>query len=181
MFFKALFIRLRLPSPFKNPYQHASPPSHFRKASILVYSASTSLGLFTVQLAKLVTPGINVIATASPSNHSLLRSLGVDSVFDYRSSTWVDDVKRASGGGIDYAVDCISEDDTTGSISQCFVEGGSAAVDGEKRIAVIRSTAWDKSLVRKDVSPLYGAVWVGLGKKIFYNGTIDLISEKLVD
>jgi len=169
---QALFIRLRLPSPFKNPYQHASPPSHFRKASILVYSASTSLGLFTVQLAKLVTPGINVIATASPSNHSLLRSLGVDSVFDYRSSTWVDDVKRASGGGIDYAVDCISEDDTTGSISQCFVEGGSAAVDGEKRIAVIRSTAWDKSLVRKDVSPLYGAVWVGLGKKIFYNDGI---------
>jgi len=147
----------------------------------LVYSASTSLGLFTVQLAKLITPAMNVIATASPSNHSLLRSLGVDSVFDYRSSTWVDDVKNASGGGIDYAVDCISEDDTTGLISQCFVEGGSAAVGGEKRIAVIRSTAWDKSLVGKDVSPLYGAAWVGLGKEIFYNGTIDLISEKLVD
>jgi hypothetical protein len=99
-------------------------------------------------------------------------------VFDYRSSTWVDDVRTISGGGIDYAVDCISEDDTTGLISQCFVEGESAAVGGEKRIAVIRSTAWDKSLLRKDVSALYGAAWVGLGHEISYNGNINLTLEK---
>ena len=99
-------------------------------------------------------------------------------MFDYRSSTWVDDVKTVSGGGIDYAVDCISEDDTTGLISQCFVEGESAAVGGEKRIAVIRSTAWDKSLVRKDVSALYGAAWVGLGHEISYNGNINMTLEE---
>jgi NADPH:quinone reductase-like Zn-dependent oxidoreductase len=157
-----------------NPYRHPNPESSPRKPTILVYSASTSLGLFAVQLARLITPPLNVIATASPTNHALLLSLGADSVFDYRSPTWVDDVKKASGGGIDYAVDCISEDGTTGFVSQCFVEGESAAPGGEKRIAVIRKSAWDKNLVRKDVSPLYGAAWVGLGHEIVYNGTVTL-------
>jgi len=166
---QALFIRLQLPSPFPNPFQHASVPRHSKTRTLLVYSASTSLGLFAVQLAKLITPTINVLATASPSNHPILLSLGADNIFDYRSPTWIDDVKNASGGGIHYALDCISEDDTTGMISRCFVEGEGV---GEKRIAVIRSTAWDKNLVRKDVIPLYGAAWVGLGHEIAYNDGI---------
>jgi NADPH:quinone reductase-like Zn-dependent oxidoreductase len=169
---QALFIRLRLPSPFPNPYQTSPLSTTSRTPTLLVYSASTSLGLFTVQLAKLVTPSIRVIATASASNHSLLRSLGADSVFDYRSPNWVEDVKKASAGGVDFAVDCISEDKTTGMISRCFVEGESVAAGGEKHIAVIRSVAWDKSLVRGDVTPLYGAVWMGLGHEIVYNGNI---------
>jgi len=96
----------------------------------------------------------------------------VDNVFDYRSPNWIEDVKKASAGGVDFAVDCISEDKTTGMISQCFVEGESAANGGEKHIAVIRKAAWDKNLVREDVVPLYGAAWVGLGHEIIYNGGV---------
>lgn len=126
-----------------------------------------------MQLAKLVNPPVTVFATASPANHALILSLGADAVFDYRSPTWVADVKAATGGvGIDFAVDCISEDATTGKISDCFVEGESSAVGGEKRVAVIRKAAWDAGAVRKDVVPLYGAAWVGLGHEIIYNGTI---------
>jgi len=169
---QALFVRLRLPSPFPNPFQHSAISSLSSKVpTLLVYSASTSLGLFTVQLAKLIDPPIRVIATASTPNHSLLRSLGADSVFDYRSPNWIADVKEASSGGIDFTVDCISEDKSTGMISQCFVEGECAGAGGEKRIAVIRAAAWDKNLVRSDVQLLYGAVWVGLGHEIVYNGT----------
>ncbi|KAF7983314.1 hypothetical protein HWV62_22998 [Athelia sp. TMB] len=109
--------------------------------------------------------------TASPANHALLLSLGADAIFDYRSPTWIADVKAATinGRGIDYAVDCISEDATTGQISQCFIEGEAGA---EKRIAVIRKVAWDASLVRADVVPLYGAAWTGLGHDIVYNGAL---------
>lgn len=42
----------------------------------------------------------------------------------------------------------------------------------EKRVAVIRKAAWDAGVVRKDVVPLYGAAWVGLGREIIYNGTV---------
>jgi hypothetical protein len=167
---QALFIRLQLPSPFPNPFTHSSlyqfSPS--KTPTLLVYSASTSLGLFAIQLAKLITPPIRVLATASPANHALLLSLGASKVFDYRSPRWVDEVKAASEGGIEFAVDCISEDKTTGMISDCFREGEG---EGEKRIAVIRKVAWDKSLVRKDVTAVYGAAWSGLGHEIIYNST----------
>lgn len=165
--YKVLFVRLQLPTPFLNPFDHPSPYefSPSKTPTLLVYSASTSLGLFTIQLAKLITPAVRVLATASPANHALLLSLGATQVFDYRSPNWVAEVKEASDGGIDFAVDCISEDKTTGLISDCFKEGGG----GEKRIAVIRKSAWDKSLVRKDVTALYGAAWSGLGHEIIYN------------
>lgn len=157
-----------MPSPFPNPFNH-SLLQHERKPAILIYSGSTSLGLFAVQLAKLINPPLTVLATASPANHALLLSLGADAVFDYRSPTWAADVKAATAGGlgIDYALDCISEDATTGKISQCFVEVNGVA---EKRIAVIRKVAWDAGLVRKDVVPMYGAAWIGLGHEIIYNG-----------
>lgn len=109
---------------------------------------------------------MRVLATASKKNHNLISSLGADAVFDYRSQSWVNDVVRASAGGegINYALDCISEDQTTGMISQCFVQVGE-----DERIAVIRSTAWDANLVRQDVVPIYGAAWDGLGYEIAYN------------
>jgi len=159
---QALFIRLEIPAPFDSPFKF---PPMTEPPAILVYSAATSLGLFTVELAKaLKTPtgkSYRVFATASPKNHERLRALGVDGVFDYRSPTWVEDVRRASGG-ITHAVDCISEDETTAMISQTFVQTGG-------KIAVIRKSAWNKEGVRPDVIPLYGAAWVGLGHQIFYN------------
>lgn len=117
---------------------------------------------------------MRIIATASPSNHSLILSLGAENVFDYRSPTWVEGVKKASGGGVDFAVDCISEDESTGLISECFTEGDCISNDKKKRIAVIRSTAWNSQSVKKDVEPLYGAAWVGLGHEIVYNGDFSI-------
>lgn len=87
---------------------------------------------------------------------------GVEAVFDYKSSTWPEDVRKASGG-ISYAVDCIAEDMTTAQISQTFGEGGG-------KIAVIRKSAWTKDGIRPDVEPIYSAVWWGLGHEIVYNG-----------
>lgn len=118
-----------------------------------------------MQLAKfLKTPfgtPYRVYATASPKNHEKLLSLGVDGIFDYRSPTWVEEVRKASGG-ITHAVDCISEDNTTASISQTFREGSG-------KIAVIRKASWNKEGIRAGVTPSYGAAWVGLGHEIQYN------------
>lgn len=123
--------------------------------------------MFAVELAKLLqtSAGIRyrVYATASPRNHEKLLSLGVDAVFDYRSTTWIEDVVKASGGGITHAFDCISEDNTTAQISQTFRAGGG-------KIAVIRKAAWNPQGIREDVTPLYGAAWAGLGHEIHYNG-----------
>lgn len=160
---QALFIRLEIPAPFPNPYTFAPPATD--APSVLVYSAATSLGLYTIELASLLrTPSgkpYRIFATASPKHHAKLLALGAEAVFDYRSPTWVEDVRKVSGG-ISYAVDCISENESTALISQTFVESGG-------KIAVIRSKDWDKGGISEGVTPLYGAVWQGLGHELIYN------------
>ncbi|KAF9026900.1 GroES-like protein [Hymenopellis radicata] len=161
---QALFIRLGINAPFPNsPYTF--PAESLPSPTILIYSAATSIGLYAIEFAKLLrTPSgapYRIFATASPKHHAKLLSLGVEAVFDYRSKTWESEILAASGG-IAYAFDCISEDDTTARISQTFREGGGT-------IAVVRKAAWNKQGVREDVKPWYGAAWMGLGHEIFYN------------
>jgi NADPH:quinone reductase-like Zn-dependent oxidoreductase len=51
-------------------------------ASILIWSGSTSVGQYTIQLAKAA--GCFVITTASSARHSYLKELGADVCFDYK-------------------------------------------------------------------------------------------------
>ncbi|KAF9005052.1 chaperonin 10-like protein [Cyathus striatus] len=160
---QALFIRLEIPAPF--PSNFSFPPPQSSSPAILVYSASTSVGQFVIHLARLLRTqsgnSYRVFATASGKHHEKLLAFGVDAVYDYHSPTWPEDVRQASSG-IDFAVDCISEDDSTAKVSQTFGERGG-------KIAVVRSTAWSKEGIREDVTPLYGAAWMGLGREIIYN------------
>jgi len=138
------------------------------KLNHLPYSSTPSVGLFAISLAKLLrTPSgkpYRVFATVSPKNNEKLLALGVEAVYDYLTPTWPEDLRKASGG-ISYAVDCISEDESTANISRAFVEAGG-------KIAVIRKAAWNKEGVRDRVVPLYGAAWSGLGHEIIYNNEI---------
>ncbi|KAG6864986.1 hypothetical protein C0991_005808 [Blastosporella zonata] len=162
---QALFIRLGLHAPFTNP---VSPENELvgESPAILIYSASTSVGLFAVELARVArTPTgkpYRIFATASEKHHQRLLDRGVEAVFDYRSPDWPSQVYKASGG-ISGALDCISEDESTSKVSQTFLDSGG-------RIAVIRSTAWFSHGFKDNVSAVYSAVWSGLGHEIFYNG-----------
>jgi NADPH:quinone reductase-like Zn-dependent oxidoreductase len=135
------------------------------------YSASTSVGFFAIELTRASrSPSgkpYRIFATASKKNHPKLLSAGVEAVFDYRSETWPEDVRKASGG-ISYALDCISEDHSTAKVSQTYVESGGV-------VAVIRSSAWHKEGIRENVTPIYSAVWSGLGHEIVYNGNGKLV------
>ncbi|RDB21942.1 hypothetical protein Hypma_011010 [Hypsizygus marmoreus] len=163
---QALFIRLGVNAPFPNPAAVDIDLKTTESPAILVYSASTSVGLFAVQLARIArTPEgkpYRVFATASLKNHAKLLERGVEAVFDYRSPTWPEDVRKASGG-ISAALDCISEDDSTAKISQTFVESGGT-------IAVLRKSAWHAEGIKDNVTPIYSAVWSGLGHEVVYNG-----------
>ncbi|KAJ7748786.1 GroES-like protein [Mycena maculata] len=67
--------------------------------------------------------GATVVATGSPHNHELLKSLGAAGVFDYNSPTVVEDIKRAYPD-IDTALDCISENGSTKQAAACFGKPG---------------------------------------------------------
>ncbi|TCD61243.1 hypothetical protein EIP91_008710 [Steccherinum ochraceum] len=160
---QALFIRLKLNPPFESPFKHL--PESNEPPAILIYSASTSLGLFVLELVKLLrTPSgksYRIFATASPKNHAKLLGIGATQVFDYRDPEWPQRVKEASGG-IHYAVDCISEGDSTAKISTTYTENGGT-------IACIRKSTWDREGIKEGVEGIYSSVWVGLGKDIVYN------------
>ncbi|KAH8100360.1 chaperonin 10-like protein [Cristinia sonorae] len=163
---QALFIRLKIKPPFPSPFTYV--PESAQSPTILIYSAMTSLGLFVSELSKLLRTSAGnpyrIFATASPKNLDKLLQLGVEKVFDYRDPEWPRKV-RAASGGIHYAVDCISEGDSTANISQTYKEGGGT-------IACIRKSTWSKDNVREDVIGIYSSVWVGLGKDIIYNNEL---------
>ncbi|KAF4455776.1 hypothetical protein F53441_1975 [Fusarium austroafricanum] len=88
--------------PFPEPYQSKNDRPDF-----LVYGASTSVGLYAVQLGKL--SGIRVIAVASSKNHGLLKRLGAEVTIDYHDEDWVDQVKDITKGKLKYAFDIIAD------------------------------------------------------------------------
>ncbi len=64
--------------------------------TVVVWGGSTSVGMNAIQLA--VAAGYDVVTTASPRNHELVRSLGASRAFDYRSPTSVRDIKQHRAG-----------------------------------------------------------------------------------
>lgn len=68
--------------------------------------------------------GLQVIVTCSPHNFDLVKSLGADSVFDYRSPTCVSDIRAASVNNIRHIFDCISTPATARVSADCFSPNG---------------------------------------------------------
>ncbi|WP_150126082.1 zinc-binding alcohol dehydrogenase family protein [Brevundimonas sp. LM2] len=84
---------------FQSDYLALHAPSaraEARGQTLLVWGGSTSVGTNAVQLA--VAAGYDVIATASPHNFALMRTLGATAVFDYRDPGVVHDVVSALRG-----------------------------------------------------------------------------------
>ncbi|KAJ7312396.1 chaperonin 10-like protein, partial [Mycena albidolilacea] len=123
--FFTLFDQLSLPIPSSFP---ATIPPPNRETAILVYGAGSTTGQYTLQLLH-AAGYTNLVATASPKHHALLRALGATHVFDYATPTLAADIAAAIGGDgkIAFAVDSISADGTIAKIAQVLRPGGAAA------------------------------------------------------
>ncbi|TRX98052.1 hypothetical protein FHL15_001262 [Xylaria flabelliformis] len=71
---------------------------------ILIYGGSTATGIFGIQFARL--SGLKVVTTASPHNFEYLKCLGADAVFDYKSPTVADDIRKYTNNTLKLAWDC---------------------------------------------------------------------------
>ncbi len=76
--------------------------------TVLVHAAAGGVGVFAVQIAKLMGAG-KVIATAStPAKRELARSLGADEVVDYTQPEWFNEVRQLTGGqGVDVVLEMV--------------------------------------------------------------------------
>jgi NADPH:quinone reductase-like Zn-dependent oxidoreductase len=97
-------------------------PAASELTPILVYGASSSVGNYVVQFAKL--GGLKVYATCSPKNFDLVRSFGADEVFDYKDPEAPKKIKDATDGKLKLAVDTISELGSGEFISGAFADAG---------------------------------------------------------
>ncbi|KAK5997946.1 Trans-enoyl reductase ACTTS2-like protein [Cladobotryum mycophilum] len=169
---QGVFPRLGLPCPFDTTEAAPRDQNANDVANVLIYSASTSLGLYAAQLVQLAARSsgrkIRLIGTASPSKHEFLRQepYKYDVLVDYRDPQWVEKVKEATNGeGIHYAVDSISEGETVYKVNSTLATNG--------KVAVFRGPLggrYDPAELR--IKPIYGAVWEGLGHEIGYNGFV---------
>ncbi|KAJ3859833.1 hypothetical protein EV359DRAFT_67830 [Lentinula novae-zelandiae] len=86
---------------------------------ILVWGGASAVGQFVIQLAK--QSGLQVITTASPQNHELLRKLCADTVFDYRDPKVISNIKTFCGDKqLRVAIDCVSVDESVSLVTQCI-------------------------------------------------------------
>ncbi|KAI1431587.1 GroES-like protein [Xylaria sp. CBS 124048] len=92
---QGLYQTLKLPLPNK-PAATPFP--------VLVYGGSTATGIYAIKFLKL--SGLTVIATSSPKNFELLKSVGADHVFDYKSPTVGADIRKLTNNKLKYAWDC---------------------------------------------------------------------------
>ena len=89
---------------------------------ILVHAASGGVGLACLQLA--AAAGAQVFATASRGKHEYLRRLGVQHVFDSRSSGFAKQLHEATGGeGVHVVVNTLGEEFLEESL-RCLVANG---------------------------------------------------------
>jgi len=109
----------------------------------LVYSGSTGVGHYAIQLAHL--SGYKVVATASPKNHGALKGLGADIVFDYRDPDLLTKVKAVTGDTIQIALDCFSSPESQQfSVEAIGTEGG--------KVFVVTSPNPEAAALRSEVS-----------------------------
>ncbi|THU84489.1 GroES-like protein [Dendrothele bispora CBS 962.96] len=100
--------------------------------TILVSGGASSVGMFVIQFASLT--GMRVIATASPKNFDLVKSLGASAVIDYHAPDAVQQILDAAGpAGVDYAYDAISFGDSVKIASEVV----KAKKEGARRVAVV--------------------------------------------
>ncbi|GAA6039398.1 hypothetical protein JCM8097_002837 [Rhodosporidiobolus ruineniae] len=172
--FSGTVVEVAAPSP-------VSPSPASAPATLLICGASTILGQLAVQLARASPLGaqkderkrLRIVATASERNHALVRSLGADAVYDYRSPRWVEDVRAfassssssssssSAGGAVTLAFDCISEGATARLCASTMdLERGG-------KLAVVEK-GFEREGIPESVEVLPGLCWTALGKRVEY-------------
>ena len=129
------------------------PPAKVSEpTTVLVYGASTATGTLAVQYAKL--SGLTVVATASPHNFDLVKSLGADQVFDYKDPDCGAKIRDATNNKLKLVFDTISE---KGSPAVC---AAAISSEGGHYSSLLPVTDFPRDDVRNTATLAYTALGV---------------------
>ncbi|MCE0538942.1 zinc-binding alcohol dehydrogenase family protein [Kineosporia rhizophila] len=126
-----------------------------KNSTVLVWGASTSVGINAVQLAR--SAGYRVVATASPRNHDWVRSVGAAEVVDYRSKTVVAELLQAIGGQPLAGTVAIGSGSLPPAVKVARRAKGTRKVASAHPDPVTRLRAWRARRKNVQVSAIWGA------------------------
>jgi len=154
---------------FTSYYSLVTQAKLARREWVLIHGGAGAVGMAAIQIAQ--SRGARVIATAgSPAKRDLLRSLGVSHVLDSRSTTFVDDIRKITGGGVDVVLNSLAGEAMERSIACLrpfgrFVELGKRDYVTNTHIG-LRPFRKNLSYFGVDVDQVIGARR-GVGDRIF--------------
>src|SRR5437764_8216282 len=98
--------------------------------SVLVHAAAGGVGTLAVQLAKLMGAGIVIGTSSNVDKLDLVRRLGADAAINYTETSWVEEVKNATGGqGADIILEMVGGQIAEQSL-QCLAPFGRMVIFG---------------------------------------------------
>lgn len=111
----ALYNLFKLPLPGSSTQ---SSSDNDALGPLLIWGASSSVGICTVQYAK-ASGVFPILVSASPERHALLSELGATHCFDYKSPTVIEEIKTVlkiyHRDGVKYALDAVGSPSGPGS------------------------------------------------------------------
>ncbi|ETS63371.1 hypothetical protein PaG_01652 [Moesziomyces aphidis] len=135
--FVGLYDKLGLPEPTSD----GKPAPEADKATVLVWGASSSVGAYVAQLAKI--SGFNTVAVAGAARDAV-EALGIPAskIVDYRAerATVIENINKAAGGSaFTHVYDCISTQETVNTI----VELLSTPPNQGGKVTTVLNSAYD--------------------------------------
>src|SRR5262249_36595173 len=106
-----------IPVAFFTAYYSLITQARLERAEwVLIHGGAGAVGMAAIQIAQ--SRRAQVIATAgSPAKRDLLRAMGVKHVLDSRSTTFVDDVRKITNGGVDVVLNSLAAEAMERSIA----------------------------------------------------------------
>ena len=152
------------PSHFALPFPSVQRPTSAANGTLIIWGASSAVGLAAVQQATL--SGVEAIATAGAHNHSLVSSLRASVVFDHKDPDVVSKVVAAAKGKSALGIfDTISLPPT----NQASIDILADLPDAKKLIVVLQPPFQEFDTKGAEIRPMFSAVITknGVGDKIF--------------
>ncbi|KAM4692393.1 synaptic vesicle membrane protein VAT-1 homolog [Rhinophrynus dorsalis] len=115
--------------------------------SVLIHMAAGGVGTAAVQLCKTV-DNITVFGTASASKHETLKENGVSHPIDYRTSDYVDELRKISPKGVDIVLDPLGGSDTSKAFNllkpmgKLVMYGAANLLTGQKKNLMALAKTW---------------------------------------
>ncbi|XP_073418698.1 synaptic vesicle membrane protein VAT-1 homolog [Dendrobates tinctorius] len=117
------------------------------KQSILIHMAAGGVGTAAIQLCKTV-KDVTIFGTASASKHETLKENGVTHPIDYRTSDYVDEIRKISPKGVDIVLDPLGGSDTCKGynllkpMGKLVIYGAANLLTGQKKNLMALAKSW---------------------------------------